>query len=301
MSAQDEETIAISEDACGCIKEIDLSIKKEAQYDSIKSCISSAILGYQLKNTLFKLSENIPDSSNTSKNLYKDSISVPKNIDITIVADKNFDIIERYSLSNCSSMQRIMASYSETNESSISTNKKALEFYDKGLAYFEQEKYGNAIVEFSKAVKKDKNFAFAWDNLGLSYRKQEQFNQAINAYNKSLKIDPSEKMPLMNKAVAYAMLKDYHNAIKSYKDMIAFYPDDAESYYGIARIYHAKGDYENAVENMMRAYSIYKEANSPYIHDAETNLSIYYKELKAKDQLDIFDTLSAKYKIKIKE
>lgn len=302
MTAQDEETIAISEDACGCMEEVDLSIPKSQQYEEINSCISSAILSYQLMQSF----QNIPKASNDSisepseiiNNVLKDSV---QQINIEIVADKNFKEIEAYSLHNCFAMKRIMASENKTSESSVSDKKKAIELYSKGQQYFAAGKYGNAIVEFSKAVKKDKNFAFAWDNLGLSYRRQGQLKQAIQSYNKSLEIDPTGKMPLTNIPVAYENMKDYDNAIQSYQNLIAIYPDDPEGYYGIGRMYHLKGDYENALDNMMKAYLFYKDQNSPYVHDAESNISLFYRELEVKGQLELFNRIAKKYDIKIEE
>lgn len=302
MTAQDEETIAISEDACGCMEEVDLTSPKSEQYEKIKSCISSSILSYQLVKLLKDIpnisNDSISDSSENLNGALKDSV---QQINIEVVADKNFKEIEAYSLRNCSAMKQIMASNNTKSESSVSDKKKAIEFYNKGQQYYDAGKYGNAIVEFSKAVKKDKNFAFAWDNLGLSYRKQGQYKQAINSYKKSLEIDPTGTMPLMNIPVAYEMMKDYDNAIKGYEKLIAKYPKDPEGFYGIGRMYHLKGDYENALDNMMHAYILYKEQNSPYVHDAESNIALFYKELDAKGQLEIFNRIAKKYDIKIQE
>lgn len=302
MTAQDEETIAISEDACGCMEQVDLTSPKSEQYEKIKSCISSSILSYQLMKSLQNLSKNTNDSiSQPSENLtnaLKDSV---QQINIEIVADKNFKEVEAYSLRNCEALKHIMASNNEKSESSVSDKKKAIEFYNKGQQYYAKGNYGNAIVEFSKAVKKDKNFAFAWDNLGLCYRKQGQNKQAIDCYNKSLEIDPTGKMPLTNIPIAYEMMKDYDNAIKSYEKLIAKYPEDPEGFYGIGRMYHLKTDYENALDNMMHAYILYKEQNSPYVHDAESNIALFYRELEAKGQLDVFHKAAKKYNIKIQE
>ena len=302
MTAQDEETIAISEDACGCMEEINLTIPKSEQYEKINSCISGAILSYQLMQSLKNLpkasNDSISDPSKIFNNALKDTV---QQINIEIVADKNYKEIEAYSLRNCLAMKRIMASDNTRSESSVSDKKKAIDFYNKGQQYYDAGNYGNAIVEFSKAVKKDKNFAFAWDNLGLSYRKQGQLKQAIESYKKSLEIEPTGKMPLMNIPVAYEKMKDYGNAIIGYKNLLAIYPDDPEGYYGIGRMYHLKGDYENALDNMMKAYKLYKEQNSPYVHDAESNISMFYKDLEAKGQLDLFNRIAKKYDIKIQE
>lgn len=302
MKAQNEETIAISNDACGCIDEIDLTIPKSEQYEKIKSCISSSILSYQLMESLQSLPEAKNDQTSDPADILKDtSKDSVQEINIEIVTDKNYKEIEAYSLRNCPSMKRLMASDNKMSESSITDKKKAMVFYNKGQQYFEEGKYGNAVVEFSKAVKKDKNFAFAWDNLGLSYRKQGQLKQAIESYKKSLEIDPTGSLPLMNIPVAYEMMKDYDNAIKSYENLISIYPDDPEGYYGIGRMYHAKGNYEKALDNMMQAYLLYKNQISPYLHDAESNITLIYQDLEAKGQLEIFNKIAKKYDIKIEE
>src|SRR5690606_32433863 len=114
-----------------------------------------------------------------STNLLKTSEDLVQQVNIEISTDKNYKEIESHTLRNCPAMKRIMSSNNKRSQSSVSHKKKAIEFYNKGQQYFEAEQYGNAIVEFSKAVKKDKNFVFAWDNLGLSYRKNGQLKQAI--------------------------------------------------------------------------------------------------------------------------
>lgn len=299
-TAQDPEVIAISEDACECMSDIDLEIPKSDQYEEIKSCITSAIISHQLKEKL--LTPQFTNGTDPeSTNLLKTSEDLVQQVNIEISTDKNYKEIESHSLRNCPAMKRIMSSNNKRSQSSVSDKKKAIEFYNKGQQYFEAEQYGNAIVEFSKAVKKNKNFVFAWDNLGLSYRKNGQLKQAIESYKKSLKIEPTGKMPLMNIPVAYEKMGDFNNAIKEYKELIAIYPDDPEGYYGLGRMYHAKKDYENALENMMNAYLLYKEQNSPYIHDAESNISLFYTDMKENGQLQAFYRIAEKYNIKIQE
>lgn len=302
MTAQNEETIAISADACDCMEEIDLKTKKEAQYEAINTCISNAIFSYQLTKGLESVSTKIKDSTNRTPELLREpSQDTSKQINIEIVADKNYSEIEAYSLRNCSAMKRILKSENTENEKSVSNKKKALEFYNKGQQYYDEGKFGNAIVEFSKAVRKDKNFVFAWDNLGLSYRQQGQYKQAVKSYEKSLEIDPNGRMPLINIPIAYEMMQDYDNAIKGYENLLAVYPDDPEGHYGLGRMYYVKNDYENALDNMMQAYTLYKSQNSPYIHDAESIISQFYKELKEKGQLELFNKIANKYNIKVQE
>ena len=302
MSAQDNETVTISDEACNCIEAIDLGSPKAEQYEEIRSCISAAIFSYQLKEGLEKISDKTEDTTNTTPDILKGlSTDSTEQVNIEIVTDKNYKQIEDYTLRNCKYMQRIMNSNNEQRETSVSRKKKALLYYEKGKQYYSEEKYGNAIVEFSKAVKKDKKFAFAWDMLGISYRRNGNYEQAIDSYNESLKIDPLGKMPLMNIPIAYELLNDYDNAIVSYNNLIAAYPEDGEGYYGLGRMYHYKGDYKNAIDNTMIAYKLYNEANSPYARDAEKNLIQFYTELEEKGNVELFSKMALKHNIKISE
>src|SRR5690606_13848205 len=207
MTAQDEETIAISEDACGCMEEVDLKSPKSEQYEKIKSCISGSILSYQLMKSLQNLpkasNDSVSDPSEILNNTLNDSV---QQIDIEIVADKNFKEIEAYLLRNCDKMKRVMQSEETLGENSVSDKEEAIEYYNKGQSFYTNKEYEKAIKEYEKAVKIDKNFAFAWDKLGYSYRQLGQYKKAIKYYDKSLKINPKGKMPLMNKPIAYQLM-----------------------------------------------------------------------------------------------
>src|SRR5690606_20483732 len=301
MTAQDEETIAISEDACGCMEDIDLSSKEEDQYEGIKSCISTAIFSYQLKKGLEKIPEKVKDTTDKVPDILKGPTPDSTKINIEIVTDKNYNQIEEYLLRNCSRMKDIMMNDSKVSKNSVSNEGKAIDFYNEALKYFRAEDYEKASDLFKKALKEDKNFAYAWDNLGLCYRQMGEYKKAINAYEKSLKIEPSGSVPLMNLPIAYEYLKEYEKAIEAYKEFIKVFPEDPEGYYGIGRIYHLQGNYENAVEKTMKAFIMYNERNSPYARDAERNLSIFYSELIEKGNLELFNRIAKKYDIKIQE
>ena len=299
-NAQDDEIIEASNTACECLNDIDITLEKTKRYEEIKACISSATLSQQLKKTLLGLTEKVKDTLDTiGDDSKRDSITIPGDQNIIIETDKNYREIENDLLRNCSSMKLLMSNDDTQSDVSVSEKKKALKYYEKGQDYFARGNYENAIVEYSKAVKKDKKFAFAWDMLGYSYRKLNNFKEAIKNYDKSLEVDPKGKMPLMNKPIAYLQLNDFPNAIVSYKDFIEVYPDDPEPYYGIGRVYHLQGDYEKAIDNTMKAYNMYMDINSPYARDAEHNLSLFYTELKEKNQLDLFLELAKKHKINI--
>ncbi len=300
FSQEDQATFEkITEDACARLSNVSLNLPREERYASIKEEITMSILEQQVLDNMLEGTTKALDSLIQNGDFKKtDTLTLPGKRNVIIV-DKDYEKIERYLLKNCDRMKLLMSNDEESSEVSVSDKKKALEYYDEGQVFFQKGAYDDAIKSYKKALRKDKTFAFAWDMLGYSYRKNENYKEAIKAYDKSLALDPKGKMPLTNKPIAYAMLGNLDKAIEGYQDYIALFPEDPEGYYGIGRIYHAKGDYENTLDATMNAYILYKEIQSPYVRDAEANLSLYYGELKEKNKLDIWNKVAKKYNIQI--
>ncbi len=219
-----------------------------------------------------------------------------KQINISLSTNKNsreykkyYYELERYMMSNCSSLKTKMANDEKQRDHSVSQKIKAMEFYSKGQTASEQEDYEQAVNYFSKAVKEDPEFAFAWDNLGINYRRLNKFDKAIDAYKKSLEIDPEGTMPLQNIAVAYQFKNEFNKAIDAYEKLAALDQNNPEVFYGIGNIYATKlGDYEKGLENMCKAYTLYSSQQSPYRADAERVIKYIYSEMKKQGKADEF-------------
>lgn len=306
QDAADADNIAeikeIAEKACDCTYDISVEIPKDSIISSINQCIIKEIINKQMNNEMEKLQSNIGTLLENAVTSEKDTVIYAGDGETsTILVDKNFEEIQAYMFKNCKNVRHLMIANNVTSEKSMSKNKKALDFYKEGQLYDSQGKYNLAVVSYNKAVKADPKFAFAWDNMGYSYRKMENYKQAIECYKKSLEIDPYGSMPLLNISVAYMFLKDYKNASLMYDRLIDIESENPEGYYGGARAYYFDGNYEKGVDYMFKAYLLYKEAQSPYINDAQQNLTYYYQDLKEKDKLDIFMQAAKNNNIDIKE
>lgn len=289
--AQDNSKIkTIADKACDCSKKINTSLKKDKIIEEINSCINAQTLLSQITaiNTEVEASAKSKDTTGGKKNY-------------TIVMDENFKEIQAYMFDNCPSVKFLMATNDDANGKSLSKNKKALQYYQEGQDYSTQEKYDMAVVSYNKAVKADPKFVFAWDNLGISYRRLNNYKEAIKCYQKSLEIDPEGTMPLQNIAIAYEYLKDYKQASLHYEKVIKAFPDSPEGYYGAGRTFYIDENYEKGVDYMFKAYLMYTAAKSPYVNDAQTVLASYYKDLKEKNKLDIFNQAAKNNNINVKE
>lgn len=287
--AQNKVDKRVIDDACSCVNKINVNLSFKAKNDSIHGCISMANVKVQILDDLTgKLKKQTIAGS-------KDSISV-------IIAEKDINLIQETLLKDCVFMRELLMTDNEKLKNSVTKDKKALDFHQKGSEYFNQEKYELAIVEFKKALKIDPNFAFAWDDLGLSYRKLNKYDEAIVCYKKSLELDPKGRTPLMNMAVAYQLSKDNKTAIKTYENYIKIHTEDPEGYYGIARIYRFEKEYEDALESAFKAVEMYEKIKSPYVQDAVNVIREVVKDLKEEKKISIFNTFAEKHGLeKIKE
>ena len=263
QNASEEQLLAYSQKACECISQI--SNKSDKKNNDIKNCIESSV------------DESINDA------------------DLEGIYAK----IESVLVQRCEPLKQLAFTENKNFKHASSENVLAQLAYDDGMEYIKEGDIDSAIEKFQRAVEIDPNFAFAWDNLGISYRKKKDYNKAIESYLKSLTIYPEGRLPLLNIAITYNLNKQYEEAIVYYQKFIDFYQDDPEGYYGLGLILYTQDKQEEGLDNLIRAYTIYTAQNSPYRADAAKKIGYMYKDLKNKDQLDIFHKVADKYNLKV--
>jgi tetratricopeptide (TPR) repeat protein len=281
----------LAENGCKCVDSISTynRPKNEVAMD-ISECIDKQIGAYQLGSKLLK----IDDLKKVA--VEKDG---KKQVDVSFNVNENSEEykkyyyeMERYMMSNCSSLKEKIASNEKQSAKSFSDNKKAIEYYNKGMDEVKKENSEKAIVYFEKAVKEDSEFAFAWDNLGVNYRRLKNYDKAIECYKKSLEIDPKGLMPLQNMALVYQYKKEYNKAIESYGKLAELDKNNPEVFYGIGNVYIVNlQDYEKGLDYMCKAYNLYVYLKSPYRSDAEKLISFVFVEMKKQGKEEKFNQI----------
>jgi tetratricopeptide (TPR) repeat protein len=281
----------LAEKGCKCVDSIPTYNRpiNEIAID-ISDCIDKQIGAYQLGSKLLDIDVLKEKASE------KDG---KKQVDISFNTNENSEEykkyyyeMERYMMSNCASVKEKIASNEKQSAKSFSDNKKAIEYYNKGMDEVKKENSEKAVVYFEKAVKEDPEFAFAWDNLGVNYRRLNNFDKAIECYKKSLEIDPKGLMPLQNIALVYQYKKEYDKAIEAYEKLAELDKNNPEVYYGIGNVYTTNlQDYERGLDNMCKAYNLYVYLKSPYRSDAEKMISFIYAEMKKQGKEEKFNQI----------
>lgn len=265
----EEKLLAVSNDACQCISQIETESDDKNQL--IKDCINKSLEA-----------KIVDESSEENK-----------------IVEMNYKTIENYLVQHCKPLKELAFTENRKFRHASSDNVLAQLAYDDGMEYINDDDIENAIIKFSKAVEIDANFAFAWDNLGISYRKNGEYDKAIASYKKSLEIYPEGRLPLLNIAITYNLNKQYDEAVTYYNKFIEIYKEDPEGYYGLGLILYTQQQEEAGLDNLIRAYTIYTAQNSPYRADAAKKIGYMYKDLKNQDRLEVFHKVADKYNLKV--
>lgn len=129
--------------------------------------------------------------------------------------------------------------------------------YYKGLIYYIYFDYEKSINELTKAINQEKK-AEAYFNRALSFEKQEKFENAVSDYSEALKINKRYLDAYFNRASLYQQLKQTDKAIKDYGRVIKLSPKDDIAYYNRGLLYSELGNKEKAIEDFEMAIKLDK-------------------------------------------
>lgn len=96
----------------------------------------------------------------------------------------------------------------------------AEDFNYKGIKYFKQGDYINAIKEWDKAIELKPDYLFALNNKGYALFKLEKYKEAIIYFDKLKKINPEYHSLWFNIACTYSLMKNKEEMLKNLKKAI---------------------------------------------------------------------------------
>ena len=117
----------------------------------------------------------------------------------------------------------------------------AEDYFDKGVAKYEQGDYRGAIQDYNKAIELDPNDHMTYGVRVLAKSKLGDYRGAIEDYNKAIELlgktnltDPLDKLLLgeyyYNRGVTKSDLGDYRVALQDFNKAIELNPKLAEAY-----------------------------------------------------------------------
>ena len=163
------------------------------------------------------------------------------------------------------------ASYDEGNyEAAIVNFTKALDinpqfasaYINRGVAYAAQENYTLAIADYNSALTINPQLAEAYNNRGNAYRNQGEFEPAITDYNLALQINPKFAEAYCNRGIAYDEQGKSELAMTDFGLALNLNPKDPEAYYERGVAYFKKRDYRSARKDWEKAVELDPEGHN---------------------------------------
>ena len=104
------------------------------------------------------------------------------------------------------------------------TNKNLTYLLSRGTTYMNNELYVDAEIIFSAVIKKDPNWAEAWNKRATLFYLIGKYEDSQNDIDEVLKIEKRHFGALSGQALVQIKLKNYEKALKSYKEVEMIYP-----------------------------------------------------------------------------
>ncbi len=124
------------------------------------------------------------------------------------------------------------------------------EHYEHGCA-IEDERPGDAIEAYRRALDHDPFFADAHVNLGRLLHEQGDPFTALQHYRSALTARPDDATAAFNLGVALEDLDRVREAIDAYERAIDLDPDNADAHYNLARLFEQSGKPDAAIRHLL--------------------------------------------------
>ena len=128
----------------------------------------------------------------------------------------------------------------------------ALAKLNLGVSFLSQQKSDEAAKALQEATEKLPRDPYAWYNLGLVYKDIGEQEKAIEAFRRVTEIAPSEPDAFYFIGYLNTQLQKYDAAIAAFQSALAVFPFHASAEFGLARAYQRKGDSDNAKEHLQK-------------------------------------------------
>jgi len=161
----------------------------------------------------------------------------------------------------------------------IGCGNKADSFNKKGLSFFNQRKYDEAIAEFKKALEFNPDHFDANYNLGVAYYAKGMLDESLAELKRAIQIDPEEPKAHYNIAFVYLAKQMAQEAIQEYKTSVDLYSKKNDPIKESEALLYLSVAY-SLTENHDKALSVCKRAIelNPKLEDGHYFLGVcYYK------------------------
>ena len=118
----------------------------------------------------------------------------------------------------------------------------------RGDLYMARKMYREAIDTYRANAQ---NSAVMWDKIGIAYHQLGDLNAARKAYERAVKLDKKYADAINNVGTVFYAEKKYRSAISRYNQALRYAPDSASIYSNLGTAWYARGK----IDLMVQAYT----------------------------------------------
>lgn len=154
----------------------------------------------------------------------------------------------------------------------------------------QQEKMGEALGNYQRAVDKFPSFRRAWHNLGLLYAREGKNDEAIGAFTRMIVLGGGDGYSYGLLGIAYAARQDYQAAEASFRSALLLQPENAEWRFRLTQCAFKQDKFEDAATLLDVLIERYPDKAQFWLLQAETYLGMK-QPLKAAENLEVMALL----------
>jgi tetratricopeptide (TPR) repeat protein len=157
----------------------------------------------------------------------------------------------------------------------------ALAYEGLGQAYFQMKKYEEGTTYFIKAVKLDVTLWKARTYLGIIYDQNKKHEMAIKEYKEAIALNPKVGLLYNNLGVSYYEAGENERAVSAFKDAIKRRYDNGKVYNNLGMALSKAGKYEEALMAFTNAgdeAKAYNNLGCIFLQQGEYKKAINYFE-----------------------
>jgi tetratricopeptide (TPR) repeat protein len=129
-------------------------------------------------------------------------------------------------------------------------------FMVRGIGQFQEAKNKLVSSTYDKTIEVNPDSADAYYERGDAYAEVGKYGQAIDDYSKAIELAPGHALAYFNRAYAYGEIGEYDKAIADYSKAIELNSSDAQAYYNRGLDYRNKGEMQKAVSDLEKCIAL---------------------------------------------
>mgnify|MGYP002856934922 CR=1 FL=1 len=152
--------------------------------------------------------------------------------------------------------------------------KDATLYCSRGIYLSCQNKYKEAIADFTTAIRLEPKFIYAYCRRANTYRLMEDYKKAIKDYTRAIESSTDSTTSSSSfeayrmRGLIYEKMGNYDNALKNYEEAIEIFPDEPVFWENRADIYMERKQYDKAIADCTKWIEMDPEDDDAYSNRA---------------------------------